>query len=77
MGHASGAKENMVTNLGIALLFHCPGLEAGEARYLANRFYGRGTVAEMRAMVKAAGGFKGAAKVAFERYEKELERLWR
>lgn len=40
MRHAGGRKESMHIQLGIAVLYACPGLTAKEAAEAAREFYG-------------------------------------
>ena len=69
MRHAGGRKESMNIQLGIAVLFACPGLKAGEARKAAAQFYGpKATIESMKAKIAEAGGYKEAGIAAFNRW---------
>ena len=63
-------KEHMEIQLGIGVLWHCPGMTAREARVAVAEFFsGRPTVAQMRDRIRECGGFIEAGKKAFEAYD--------
>ena len=69
MRHAGGRKESMHIQLGIAVLFHCPGLKAREASEAAAQFYGpKATLKDMKERIALAGGYVKAGIAAFNRW---------
>ena len=64
------SKKHMEIQLGIGVLWHCPGMTAREARVAVAEFFsGRPTVAQMRDRIRQCGGFVEAGRVAFEAYD--------
>lgn len=55
MRHAGGRKESMKIQLGIAVLYACPGLTAKEAAEAAREFYGaKANLKDMKAKIAEA-----------------------
>lgn len=70
MRHAGGRKESMKIQLGIAVLYACPGLTAKEAAEAVRQFFGpRATLAIMDEKISEAGGYVTAGVAAY--------RLWK
>jgi hypothetical protein len=64
------SKKHMEIQLGIGVLWHCPGMTAREARVAVAEFFsGCPTVAQMRDRIRQCGGFVEAGRVAFEAYD--------
>lgn len=76
MRHAGGRKESMKIQLGIAVLYACPGLTAKEAAEAAREFYGaKANLKDMKAKIAAAGGYIAAGVAAFHRWDSAHSRL--
>ena len=70
MRHAGGRKESMRIQLGIAVLYACPGMKAREASEAAAMFYGpKATLKDMKERIALAGGFMKAGISAFHRWD--------